>query len=335
MVIELPQKMMATSMASLTIKSENPPPPDLGAAEVSLTPSALPEYLARIGRSEAECVVYHDGYRVWTYSYADMARLAGALGARLRAGGVHKGETVMIWSENRPGWVAALWGCLLEGIVVVPVDQQSSIDLFERLRRKVQPRALLLGNHVPEVPDDGRTLILRLADRERDGREAPQGTSASLGSEDIAEIVFTSGTTAEPKGAIGLLCARRHHDDRDVGARPELAADVEPVAAGQHQVEQHDVGADAQHGGHDLVAAADHVDLDAMAVQVLGGQPGEPLVVLDVHHADLGLGGHTESISPAGPATSARNIPKHAGAAPARAGPAARSRSISSRNLLP
>lgn len=215
MVIELPQKMMATSMASLTIKSENPPPPDLGAAEVSLTPSALPEYLARIGRSEAECVVYHDGYRVWTYSYADMARLAGALGARLRAGGVHKGETVMIWSENRPGWVAALWGCLLEGIVVVPVDQQSSIDLFERLRRKVQPRALLLGNHVPEVPDDGRTLILRLADLERDGREAPQGTSASLGSEDIAEIVFTSGTTAEPKG---VLISHRN-----------LAASLQPV----------------------------------------------------------------------------------------------------------
>jgi hypothetical protein len=57
-----------------------------------------------------------------------------------------------------------------------------------------------------------------------------------------------------------------------------------------------------------------------MAVQVLRGQPGEPLVVLDVHHADLGLSGHTESISPARPATSTRNIPKHAGLRPAASG---------------
>ena len=56
---------------------------------------------------------------------------------------------VMIWSESRPGWIAALWACILEGIALVPVEPQSSPDLFHRIRRKVQPQLILRGDRVP------------------------------------------------------------------------------------------------------------------------------------------------------------------------------------------
>ena len=51
-----------------------------------------------------------------------------AFAARLRARGIGKGEKVVFWSENRPEWMAALWGCLLEGVIAVPMDFRSSAD---------------------------------------------------------------------------------------------------------------------------------------------------------------------------------------------------------------
>ena len=46
--------------------------------------------------------------------------------------------------QNRPEWVAALWGCLIEGVVAVPIDYRSSADLVRRINRVVQAKALLV-----------------------------------------------------------------------------------------------------------------------------------------------------------------------------------------------
>jgi long-chain acyl-CoA synthetase len=111
-----------------------------------------------------------------------------------------KGDAVMLWSESRPGWVMALWACLLEGIVLVPVDPQSSIGLFHRIEQKSQPRVILLGEKVPALTDS-TVPVWRLSEIERNSGEPPAETAA-ISPEDVAEIVFTSGTTAEPKGVV-------------------------------------------------------------------------------------------------------------------------------------
>jgi long-chain acyl-CoA synthetase len=163
--------------------------------------SELPKFLSRVAQIDSEFIIFDDGYRGWTYCYREMAGMAAAFAARLRSARIQKGERVMIWSENRPGWIAALWGCLLEGVVLVPVDQRSSIELLLRIKEKVEPRVILLGDHVQAPPKDTRVEVWRLAEMEESGQQPPPG-GAGLRSEDTAEIVFTSGTTAEPKGVI-------------------------------------------------------------------------------------------------------------------------------------
>ena len=108
-------------MASLTLHGETVTKPPAS------SPSKLPAYLDRVSQIDSEFIVFDDGYRGWTYSYRGyVSHGRGFFEPGFDRCGIHKGERVMIWSENRPGWIAALWGCLLEGVVVVPMDQRSS-----------------------------------------------------------------------------------------------------------------------------------------------------------------------------------------------------------------
>lgn len=163
--------------------------------------SELPQFFSRFAQHQQEFIVYDDGFRGWTFRYVDVTRLAAAFVARLRKQGIHKGDSVMIWSESRPGWIVALWGCLLEGAVVVPVESQSSVDLFRKMEHKVRPRLVLVGDRVPDVSSTSQLPVWRLSELEQ-STEQVHLERTSVPADNIAEIVFTSGTTAEPKGVV-------------------------------------------------------------------------------------------------------------------------------------
>ncbi len=171
-------------------------------ASASIAPrlSELPQFFRRIAQYDDEFIIYDDGFRGWTFQYRDIARLARAFAVRLRAQGIRKGDAVLIWSESRPGWIVALWGCLIIGAAVVPVEPQSSLDLFHKIEQKVGPRLILLGERVPPVTG-AHVPIWRLSKIENSaGQALPE--AQSLSGDDVAEIVFTSGTTGEPKGVV-------------------------------------------------------------------------------------------------------------------------------------
>jgi long-chain acyl-CoA synthetase len=169
-------------------------------AQRGLGPSQLPRFFRQIAQLDGEFIIYDDGYRGRTFRYAEIAGLAQAFAARLRGLGLAKGDTVAIWSESRPGWIVALWGCLLEGAVAVPVDPQSTPDFFQKIVRKVRARLVLLGDRVPGAAA-GEAPVWRVSDLEQDSGQGPV-EPRDLSASDLAEIVFTSGTTAEPKGVL-------------------------------------------------------------------------------------------------------------------------------------
>jgi long-chain acyl-CoA synthetase len=151
-------------------------------------------------------IVHDDGYRVREATYRQVASGARAFAARLAAGGIGPDDNVVIWSENRAEWVVAFWGTLLARAVLVPVDYRASSDLVARIAGIVRAKAVLVGAEVPALAGVSAP-VWRLADtaaptREREpprpasgGASAPKPTGSSL-----AEIIFTSGATAEPKG---------------------------------------------------------------------------------------------------------------------------------------
>jgi long-chain acyl-CoA synthetase len=89
----------------------------------------LLDFFGGFADSPAEFVIYDDGYRRWSYSYRRIAGGARCFAARLRDESIVKGQKILFWSENCAEWLAAFWGCLLEGVVIVPVDYRASASV--------------------------------------------------------------------------------------------------------------------------------------------------------------------------------------------------------------
>lgn len=140
-------------------------------------------------------LVYDDGIRNWKYSYRETCNAAQWFAAELQRRGIGPGEKAVIWAENRPEWIFALWGCLLAGVVLVPVDYRTSPALLTRIAAITNAKLLLTGSEVapPSLP----TPILPL--EELAGKNSPF-TPAAVTRDTLAEIIFTSGATADPKG---------------------------------------------------------------------------------------------------------------------------------------
>jgi long-chain acyl-CoA synthetase len=110
----------------------------------------LIDFFEDLSGIRGEFLVFDDGYRTWSLTYRDTTERARAFAARLHAEGIVQGQHVVIWAENRPEWVVALWGCLLRGVVLVPIDYRASADFLQRVARIVDARAVLVGDAVPD-----------------------------------------------------------------------------------------------------------------------------------------------------------------------------------------
>ena len=90
----------------------------------SLTPrNTLLTYLQDFRlRGEAIAYVGRQSLRTDRWSYRRVAETASSVAAKLKRIGLQKGDRVLLWSENSPAWVVVFFGCMTEGIVIVPLD---------------------------------------------------------------------------------------------------------------------------------------------------------------------------------------------------------------------
>jgi long-chain acyl-CoA synthetase len=169
---------------------------------------------AMYGRDVA--VVQRRGYRRESWSYAQLAEAAKGCARLLRDRGVRTGDRVILWGPNSFEWVAAFWGCLLRGAVAVPLDDGATVEFAARVARETSATLLFAARGKPEIRGNAvheinathslEDLISTGSFLESAALE-PQSDLQSLADEPItrnhiAEILFTSGTTAEPRGVV-------------------------------------------------------------------------------------------------------------------------------------
>ncbi len=146
--------------------------------------------------------VHRRGYRTLRWSYRETIELATQFAWELQDRGIGRGERVMIWGTDSAEWVAAFLGCLLRGVVAVPLDRIGSPEFAIRVANQVQARLMLCSRDL--ASQFAGPPIMTLEDLAAAITHHP-GTPClqeDLKADDTVEIVFTSGTTADPKGVV-------------------------------------------------------------------------------------------------------------------------------------
>jgi len=170
-------------------------------------------------------IVQRRGYRRESRTYTQLAASAKVCARLLKEHGVRTGDRVILWGPNSFEWTTAFWGCLLRGAAAVPLDDGATVEFAARVARETNAKLVFAARGKPGIligktrgsggasgvgPGDSGTVFLEdLAGRGNflAASDAESADYQSLADEPItrnhiAEILFTSGTTAEPRGVV-------------------------------------------------------------------------------------------------------------------------------------
>lgn len=150
---------------------------------------------------DAVALVAYRGNRRLSATWAELAIMADRFAAELVAREIAMGERVVLWGQNGLEWMGAFFGCLQRGVIAVPLDPSGAADFAQRVVGNTRPRlivgdaelvAAMMGETVA-FEDFGARLPLS---SDKDWRDPRVNLDTPF------QILFTSGTTAEPKGIV-------------------------------------------------------------------------------------------------------------------------------------
>ncbi|HXN25114.1 MAG TPA: AMP-binding protein [Candidatus Dormibacteraeota bacterium] len=183
---------------------------------------SLAVYFEEVARRSSDVAFVHKrGYRRERWTYRRVCATAACFAAELRERGIATGDRVMLWGANSAEWAVAFWGCLLRGAVAVPIDDAAAPDFARRVAREAGVKLLVASREkvcreqslidatlpvmaLEDLPKmaRGRHMPTRSTTIGAHGQRSAVFSDEPLGRGHIAQIVFTSGTTAEPRGVV-------------------------------------------------------------------------------------------------------------------------------------
>ena len=195
--------------------------------------SSLLEFINDVAQHRSKTAFSHRPLlRRKSWTYGEIFDAANQFARELESRKIGHGDRVVIWAENSPEWVAAFFGIILRGAIAVPLDEQSSPDFVQRVCDKTEPKLILTGRDTDCSSSKIPTIELAHLPQTIAGHSVEPVANSSITSEDTVEIVFTSGTTAEPKGVVlthGNLIANLAPMEREINKYIRWKFIVDPI----------------------------------------------------------------------------------------------------------
>ncbi|MDX8431128.1 MAG: AMP-binding protein [Candidatus Algichlamydia australiensis] len=145
-------------------------------------------------------IISYHRFKRREYTYTEIYSLIKKCAAYLQSKGLKKGDKILIYAENSPEWVVILLSCALSGIVLVPIDRKSPINFAKAIFDRTEAKWLVSDLQQNAITADCipiETLFATIASFSGDSLK-----EVTIVADDLLEIVFTSGTTSEPKGVV-------------------------------------------------------------------------------------------------------------------------------------
>ncbi|MGQ0625480.1 MAG: fatty acyl-CoA synthetase [Sporichthyaceae bacterium] len=178
--------------------------------------STVDGVLTRSARTFARRTALVFGDRTWTYRELDAAvsRAAGALLAR----GLGRGDRVAAYGQNSDAYLIAFLACSRAGLVHVPINYALTGDELDYLIRQSGSVLILadpkLAPNLGKLSDAPEHLLLRDGDGcllEQCSNGAVPDIKVEVADTELAQLLYTSGTTSRPKGAMLTHRAYTYH----------------------------------------------------------------------------------------------------------------------------
>jgi len=137
-------------------------------------------------------------------TFAQLEERADRLAGALVAGGIETGDRVGLLLHNGLEFVETLLACVRLGVAAVPVNFRLVADEVDYILRDADAAGLVVGAELAElVRAPARFRLVTGADYERAvGHADPLPAPVDVSDEDAALVMYTSGTTGHPKGAL-------------------------------------------------------------------------------------------------------------------------------------
>ncbi|ORB30304.1 non-ribosomal peptide synthase/polyketide synthase [Mycolicibacterium parafortuitum] len=136
-------------------------------------------------------------------TFAELDRRAAGLARRLADSGVGRGDVVGLGMTRSADLVAGLWAVVMAGAAYLPLDLSYPRARLEYMLAHARPRAVLVDRHGRDVLTGGLPATTSVVDTDESDSTDPGLTPVAVSPLDAVSVLFTSGSTGEPKAVVG------------------------------------------------------------------------------------------------------------------------------------